>query len=147
MKRSERIGAIRSVAEHEEREYSKRLGAAQQALAAATKKLAELDAYRREYRQSSGVRSGAPASAWQEHNRFLQRLDHAVAAQEAIVRDSEASREKHRRQWMVKRQRLESLSRAVDRYQDAEQLAQDRRDQRAQDDAAPRTGPFANVED
>ena len=146
MKRSERIDAIRSVAEHEEREYSKRLGAAQQALTAATQKLAELDAYRREYRATTVVPSGSSAAAWQEHNRFLQRLDQAVAAQQAIVQEGEAVREKHRRQWMAKRQRLESLSRAVDRYQGAEQLAQDRRDQRVQDDSAPRQPPFGKAE-
>ena len=140
MKRSDRINAGRSVAEHEEQEYSKRFGAAQQDLAAAMKKLAELDAYRREYRESTVVKSGSSAAAWQEHNRFLQRLDQAVAAQQAIVRDGEARREKHRQQWMVKRQRLESLSRAVDRYSDAERIAADRREQRNLDDAAALRG-------
>ena len=138
MKRSDRIKAIRSVAEHEEREHSKRFGAAQQNLASAMQKLAELDAYRREYRASTVVKSGAPAAAWQEHNRFLQRLDQAVAAQQAIVRDGEARREKHRQQWMVKRQRLESLSRAVDRFCNTERIAEERREQRELDDAAPR---------
>lgn len=142
MKRSERIDAIRSVAEHEEREYSKRLGAAQQALTEATNKLAELDAYRREYRATTVVPSGSSAAAWQEHHRFLQRLDQAVTAQQAIVHEGRAVREKHRRQWMAKRQRLESLSRAVDRYQGAERLAEDRRDQRVQDDSGPRQQPF-----
>ncbi len=142
MKRSERIKAIRSVAEHEEQEHSKRFGAAQQDLAAAMQKLAELDEYRRDYRETTVVRPGAPAAAWQEHNRFLQRLDQAVAAQQAIVRDGEVRREKHRQQWMVKRQRLESLSRAVERFSDAERSAAERSEQRAQDDVARRTGGF-----
>lgn len=136
MKRSDRIKAIRSVAEHEERQLSKRLGAAQQDLATAKQKLADLDAYRREYRATTVVKSGAPAAAWQEHNRFLQRLDRAVAAQQAVVRDGEARREKHRQQWMVKRQRLESLSRAVERFGEAERVVEGRREQRELDEAA-----------
>ena len=61
-----------------------------------------------------------------------------IAAQQAIVRDGEARREKHRQQWMVKRQRLESLSRAVDRFCNTERIAEERREQRELDDAAPR---------
>lgn len=142
MTRTERMKTLRSVAEHEERRQSKALGAAQRQLAENKARLEELKRYRREYAESMGSRSGSPAIHWQEHHRFLQRLDEAIVAQAAIVRDGQARREAHRRQWVKKRQRLDSLARVVERCENDDKRDADRREQRECDERASPSGSF-----
>ena len=142
MKRTERMKNLQSVAEHEERRQSKALGAAQRQLAESKARLEELERYRREYAASMQARSGSPAIHWQEHHRFLQRLDEAIAAQTAIVRDGQARREAHRRQWVQKRRRLDSLARVVERCESDDLRDADRREQRESDERSSPSGSF-----
>ncbi|MDX1480335.1 MAG: flagellar export protein FliJ [Woeseiaceae bacterium] len=133
---------LQSIAEHEERQQSKAFGAAQRKLADSEARLEELNLYRREYEGSIASRSGSSAIHWQEHHRFLQRLDEAIASQAAIVRDGRARREAHRRQWTLKRQRLESLTRVVERLEAADSRDAERLEQRESDECGNRLRPF-----
>lgn len=142
MKRSSRLASLHSLAQHEERAHSRAFGSAQQRVAAERRRLQELTRYRDEYRAELPSRSGSTAVAWQEHHRFLQRLDEAIAVQRAVVSEGEARREAHRLRWLAKRQRLESLTRALSRYEAAEQQEARRREAREQDDRPPPAGSF-----
>jgi flagellar export protein FliJ len=69
-----------------------------------------------------------------DYHDFLHRLDTAVKAQQQLVRDSEKNLEAHRKRWIAKRQRLESLQRVLDRYQEEDQLHDARMEQKRLDD-------------
>lgn len=142
MKRSQRMDVIRSVAEHEELEERKIMGKSQRLLDDAAERLADLRGYRERYASGQRPTSGAAAVRWQDFHRFLSRLDQAIAEQELVVRDGRQRREAHRKTWMVKRQRLESLTRIIDRFKREEAEADVRQTQKQQD-ALPRRGtPF-----
>lgn len=143
MKRADRLRNLHSLAKHEERQYSRAFGAAQRKVSDDLKRLEELSAYRKEYQQSRPARSGSSSMHWQEHHKFMLRLDQAISAQRAAVSEAREHREAHRRRWMVKRQRLESLSRALERYQATERQDAERREQRELDSMVTRRNPYS----
>lgn len=69
-----------------------------------------------------------------DYHDFLHRLDTAVKAQQQLVRDCEQNLETHRKRWIAKRQRLESLRRVLDRYQEEDNLHDARMEQKRLDD-------------
>lgn len=133
---------LHAVAEHEERRYCRSFGEAQQQLAEEKKRLDELMRYRREYRAGSIGQSGVRAVHWEERHNFLTRLDQAVAAQQAVVKESSARREAFRKRWLVRRQRVESLARVLERHVAEELQHAERREQRQQDALPLRPSPF-----
>jgi flagellar FliJ protein len=143
MKRAERIRNLYSLAQHEERQHSRAFAVAQQKVRDDLKRLEELSKYRREYRQSLPSRSGSSSMHWQEHHKFLQRLDQAVSAQHAVLRDAREHREAQRKRWLVKRQRLDSLGKVLERHERTERQSEDRREQRELDAISPRSGSFS----
>ena len=143
MKRADRIRSLYALAEHEEKQHSRAFAAARQQVSDDLKRLQELSAYRREYQQSRPSNSGASSMQWQEHHKFLLRLDQAVSAQQHVVSEARERCEAHRRRWMVKRQRLESLGRALERYRTSERREADRREQRELDAIAARPRPYS----
>ncbi|MFQ5609562.1 MAG: flagellar export protein FliJ, partial [Woeseiaceae bacterium] len=97
-------------------------------------KLGELNAYRHNY-ASRRERPGNVSSVhWQDYQNFLARLDGAVRSQQQVVRDCQEKLEVHRRRWMARRQRLESLERVLQRFEDEERQQAERRQQRQVDD-------------
>ena len=142
MKRSERMKMLHSVAEHDERKECQALGEAQRKLKDELSRLEELNAYRQQYRQSMLPKSGQSALHWQEHHKFLNRLDQAVAMQDQVVRDGRSKREAHKKHWMLKRRRLDSLARVVERYRATETERADRQLQSIEDSQRIRQNPF-----
>lgn len=65
---------------------------------------------------------------------FLHRLDQAVTSQQHLVKQGEQNLESHRKRWLAKRQKLESLQRILDKsvHRDAIYLA--RLEQKLMDD-------------
>ena len=96
------------------------MGESQRKLDDELARLEELKAYWQMYASKGKLKEGLNARQWQDYHKFLDRLDQAVAAQQQVVRDGKSQREAHRKRWMMKRQRLESLSRTVDRFKTAE---------------------------
>ena len=143
MKRADRIRNLYSLAEHEERQYSRAFATAQQKVSEDTKRLEELSAYRKEYQQARPSQSASSSMHWQEHHKFMLRLDQAVSAQQLVVSEARERREAHRKRWMVKRQRLESLGRALERYQSTERQEAERREQRELDAIVIRRSPYS----
>lgn len=129
MTRSLRIAKLAGIASHEEARESRRLGEIQATLGDDRKKLDDLKRYRDEYRDGMATRCGDQAIRWQEYQHFLERLDQAIAAQAERVQEGEARHREQRRVWIEKRQRLESLSRVVDRSTAEEKVLEDRLEQ------------------
>ena len=105
-------------------------------------KLGELNAYRQNYADLTRSMKGSAAAHWKDYQSFMQRLDEAVKAQQQIVRDSEQNLDRHRRRWLVKRQRLESLQRVLDSYRNEEAVRAERHAQRLLDDLPRRDRAF-----
>lgn len=133
-KRSKKIDKIVSLAASEERRYGAETGKSRRNLEEQTARLGELNAYRHSYSELSQSVSNVNSAHWKDYQNFMQRLDHAVKSQQQIVRDSEQNLDLHRRRWLAKRQRLESLQRVLESYRDQETLYAERQQQRALDD-------------
>lgn len=133
-KRSNKISKIVSLAASEERRHGAATGVSSRHLQEQMSRLGELNAYRHNYAERARSGNKVSAAHMKDYQTFMQRLDQAVKSQQQIVRDSEQNLEIHRRRWLVKRQRLESLQRILDSYRDEEQLHAERIEQRTMDD-------------
>jgi len=133
--RTRKISKVRSLAAAEERRFGAEAGRSQRHLDEQLGRLGELNAFRHNYaRRSGSTGSGISSAHWKDYQDFLQRLDTAVKAQQQIVRDCEQNVATHRQRWMIKRQKLESLERVLEKYR-AEDLAHaDRLEQKALDE-------------
>jgi flagellar FliJ protein len=141
-KKSERLGRVQRLVTTQEQQYCRAMGNAQRTLEQHQQRLDELKAYREDYagrRPPGGVVSSAQ---WADYQHFLQRLDTAVQSQTQVVMDGRQSRDVHRQRWMVKRQKVESLQRIVDRFRDSESRHNERLGQKAQDDLPAMDDPF-----
>lgn len=133
-KRSKKISKIVSIAASEERRFGAATGNSRRNLEEQMARLGELNAFRHSYSALSQSASNVSSAHWKDYQSFMRRLDQAVKSQQQIVRDSELNLELHRRRWLAKRQRLESLQRVFDSYRDAESLHSERAEQRVLDD-------------
>ncbi len=133
MSRAKRLDIIRSVAMSEEVEERKTMATSEQQYEVAAERLDELKSFRSHYATSKRPSCGSSALQWQDFHNFLSRLDKAVSEQEKIVDEGRVQREAHRNRWLVKRRRLESLSRAIDRFTSEERDSEERRQQRQLD--------------
>jgi flagellar FliJ protein len=141
-KRSRKLSKIVSLATSDERRCGAETGRSRRNLEEQMAKLGELNAYRQNYAALTRSIKGADAARWKDYQSFMQRLDEAVKAQQQIVRDSEQNLDRHRRRWLVKRQRLESLQRILDSYRNDEAVRAERHAQRRLDDLPRRDRMF-----
>lgn len=141
-KRSKKLDKFVAIAEADERRTGEQMGRSRKELDEHLGRLGELHAFRQNYR-GKGPTSGTIDSAHlKDYQNFLQRLDTAVRSQQQIVADSEQNVELHRRRWMAKRQRLESLERVLERYQQEEHQHAERLEQRALDELPGAASPY-----
>lgn len=106
----------------------------QRALDMDERRLDELKSYRNEYASRFNGSERVAAARWQDYQNFLKRIDQAMTDQEQHIRAGKESRDAHRRRWLVKRQKLESIERVVDRFQKSEDVAAERKLQKSLDD-------------
>lgn len=132
--RVDRIQRIVSLATADEQRVSGAMGDSQRELESAQSRLDELGAYRNEYAARQVPGSTVSAVRWHDYQAFLSRLDQAVSAQRRLILDAEQNVDAHRRRWIAKRQRRESLQRVLDRYRRDERIHVDRRLQQRLDD-------------
>mgnify|MGYP001814544875 CR=1 FL=1 len=144
--RSKKIGKVASLAAAEERRFGQLAGRARQQLEEQLDRLGELNAFRHNYAEKSAGKATLRAAHWQDYQAFLHRLDTAVKAQQQIVRDSEQMLETHRQRWMVKRQRVESLERVLEKYQAEERVQDARQEQKRLDELPANPPPFPDDE-
>ena len=145
--RSKKLDRIVALASSEERSWGERAGKSRMQLEEQLARLGELNAFRAEYQKKSrqgGQFSSAHVKVYQQ---FLQRLDAAVSSQQQIIRDSEQAYEVLRRQWMAKRQRLESLERVLEKYRNNEAAFAERLEQKALDELKNKGDQFSAAHD
>lgn len=125
---------LAELAKTEERRECEELGRLQQSLNQDKKRLDDLETYRKEYSQRfSSAQKVAPAR-WQDYQNFLQRIDDAMMDQRNNIQVGKQARDAHRQRWLVKRQKLESIERVVDRFQKSEDSSAERKQQQSQDE-------------
>ncbi len=134
MRRTKKIGKVVSLAASEERRFGEQTGRSQNDLNQQLTKLGELNAYRHNYAEANPGLAGASAAHWKDYQTFLQRLDDAVASQQQVIQQGEQNLEAHRRRWMVKRQKLESLQRVLEKSQRRDAAYEARLEQKRLDD-------------
>ncbi|HNP66244.1 MAG TPA: flagellar export protein FliJ [Woeseiaceae bacterium] len=135
MKRKIRkIRKVVSIAASEERRFSEQAGRSQRALNQQLERLKELHAYRRGYNNKAPVSGGMNSAHWKDYQTFIDRLDQATRTQQQVIRECEQNLEMHRRRWMVKRQKLESLERVLDKCHRREAVHANRLEQKQLDD-------------
>lgn len=133
-KRSARMQKIVQLAKSEELKVCRQMGRVQKSLDSDIGRLGELESYRRDYEQQYSQPVTISPARWQDYQSFLQRIDQAVDAQKEQILTIKATRDAHRRRWLQKRQKLESLERVVDRYRQAENREAERRGQKVLDE-------------
>jgi flagellar FliJ protein len=145
--RSRKIGKVATLAAAEERRFGEIAGQSQQHLNEQLDRLGELNAFRHNYGGKSSITSTVSAAQWQDYQIFLHRLDAAVSAQQQIVRECEQNLEIHRRRWMAKRQRLESLERVLEKYTVEDNIHLDRMEQKRLDELPNTPSAYSDADD
>jgi flagellar FliJ protein len=134
-----------------ERDRARELGDAQRRLAEAEARLGELQAYRSEYQGAFRKRAedGTSIRALRDFQAFLARLDEALRQQEQLVAGAREQAAGSRRSWQGAARQVKAVESVVDRWQDAEVRAGERREQKEADERAQRTAlrTRANRED
>ena len=133
-RKSGRIDKIRAIAASQERSSCRQMGESQRKLDEEVQRLEELEGYRLGYEQQKSRPGSSGAAQWADYQHFLRRLEAAVAAQAQVVLDSRQKADLHRQHWLKRRQRLESLTRVVDRCRRDEAAADERREQKTMDE-------------
>ena len=118
------------------RQYSEealeQLAAQQQRLAKAEYQLEELRSYRQEYAAAGdGVMA---VGALLNRQKFVERIDQAVAQQLVEISRLQRQLEQVRRRWHQAHARESALGSVIDRYREQERQAEDRREQSDSDE-------------
>lgn len=146
-RRGPKIEKVIALAGAEERQCGEATGRSRSQLNDHLRRLAELNAYRESYAAKLPRASDLNSAHWKDYRNFLAKLDEAVRSQQQIVRDCERTLESHRRRWLQKRQRLESLERVRERYLTQAAIHADRLEQRVLDDLPSPPDLFDNGDD
>ena len=136
-KRSRRMQPVQDVATAEEQNLARELADAERTLESQLGRLEELKRHRQDYTARSREAGSLGSTQWRDYRLFLDRLNHAIVAQERIVTGWRTRCDGVRRQWQQKRRRVESLDRIVERYRRSERLEDERREQRRLDAEPP----------
>jgi flagellar FliJ protein len=138
MTRARRMMPVQKVLDQKEKERAGALGAARTRLAAAEKKLKELEQYRQDYEQTfkKRAKAGQSARALRDFQVFLARLEQAIQQQQQLVaanREDVSGRSAH---WQSAARQVKALDVVLDRWQGEERLASNRREQKEVDERA-----------
>ena len=132
--RTRKIGKVAALAAAEEKRFGEQAGRSQRHLNEQLERLGELNAFRHNYARKNLGQGGVSSAHLKDYQSFLERLDSAVKAQQQIVRDCELNVATHRQRWLVKRQKLESLERVLEKYRAADRTREDKLEQKLLDD-------------
>jgi len=136
MTRSKRMDPVLRVAEHRERDAARALGESRQRLEHQRQRLQELLDYREEYsrRFQETAGGGMDMNKLHEYRAFLGRLNDAVDHQHRSIAKAEAEVDRRHRDWLELCTRLRSLDTVRERFRRDERQADERREQRDQDE-------------
>lgn len=129
-RRSDRMQRVTDLADRHRESAADALAEQDRRLRDAEQQLAELRHYRREYESRPGG-SGVDVAALLNRQRFLHRIDQAIAQQMRDIERLRQQLQQARHHWMDQRSRHAALDNVTQRYRDEEQ----RRDERSEQDA------------
>lgn len=141
MATSSALGTLIELATKETDEAAKRLGKCMAAAEESEKKLALLAQYREDYAarfQQNLTAGGLSAMGYHNFQVFLGKLDLAIESQQQVVRDAHRRVEHERSMWQASERKRMSYGTLVSRAEKAQQLKDNKRDQKQMDEHAAR---------
>ncbi len=140
MVQSKRLKPVHRVAESREQTAAREMGDSQRYVHKQEERLEELRRYHNEYleRFHTAAKQGMSAIQLQEYRAFLAKLERAIREQEAIIKDGRNVHQLNKDNWQQKHIRTQALGNVIDRYKQAENKAQDKREQNEADDRSQR---------
>ncbi len=125
-------------------EAAKRLGHAIRATEKAEKKLELLQQYREEYaaRFQAKMAQGLSPAGYRNFQAFIEKLDAAISGQQQVVQDAESGVVREKGAWQASERKRMSYDTLADRAVKKEQLRENRKDQKLNDEHAARQGQF-----
>jgi flagellar protein FliJ len=140
MTRAKRIKPVQTLFDDAERRLAQSLAAFERKLADAEGKLHELERYRGEYEKQFSQRAGRGIGVadLRDYQAFLARLSEAIRQQQAVAKRAQAERDAERQRWQEAAKRAKALGFVVERWQNEERHALERREQRESDERAQR---------
>jgi len=137
---SKRLKPVHRVAESREQTAAREMGDSKRYVHEQEVRLDELRSYHAEYleRFHNAAKVGMSAMQLQEYRAFLAKLERAIREQEAIIVDGRNAHQMNKDNWQQKHVRTQALDKVIDRYKQAENQAQDQREQKEADDRGQR---------
>jgi flagellar FliJ protein len=134
------MAPVQRVIKDAERDRARELGDAQRRLADAEARLSELRAYQSDYQGAFRKRAedGTSIRALRDFQAFLARLEEALRQQEQVVASAREQAAGSRRSWQGAARQVKAVGTMVDRWQNAEAQAGERREQKDSDERAQR---------
>lgn len=119
---------------------TRRLGELMAGERTAGERLTLLAQYRSEYhsRFLTAAQSGLSQDQWRNFQAFLAKLDNAIGQAQAAVDQSKRHTEAGQKAWLDKRGEMKAFDTLSRRHQQRQQYAEQKRDQKAQDEHAAR---------
>lgn len=137
---SDRFKPIQRLVSQKERKAAAVLGESIKLRADATQRLDELRRYLEEYleRFSRAVHNGLSSRQILEYQVFIDKLENAIAQQEAVVRQSQQELDASKEHWRGRYCKSKAVDNAVDRMQAEELKDSERKEQTESDERAQR---------
>lgn len=140
MTETQRFKSIQKIADKKERDAATAFGQSLRDRESAKQRLEELQHYHAEYVQrfSNASRSGISGAQIHEYQAFIAKLEEAIEQQRRVVKDKQGHCKSSKTHWQGKLSKARAVDNAVQRLREQEIQAQERREQRINDDRAPR---------
>jgi flagellar FliJ protein len=140
MASSSALGTLIELATKDTDEAAKRLGKCMKAAEESEQKLELLKQYRDDYaaRFQQNLAAGLTASGYRNYQQFLDKLEQAIGSQQQIVRDAHARVEREKKTWQDCERKRMSYGTLADRADKAQQIKDNKRDQKQMDEHAAR---------
>jgi len=140
MKQSRRLKPICDYKQRLEDEAAKRLAKSAQEVSLQKQRLLDLENYRVEYDQQFQQTSsmGVSAKQMKDYHTFINNLGKVLDQQKAAIAALEREYEEKKRQWIAARNKTKALSNVQFNYQKQEEIVEEKKQQKEQDDRVGR---------
>ena len=140
MKRVDRLEPVQKIVDDTERRLAEHYASAERLLSSSEQKLQDLTGYRDDYTQGFARRAGGGMGARDlvDYQAFMSRLNEAIKQQLMVVQRARNESEMQRKRWQEAAQRAKALGHVIERWQQEEVRATDRREQRDADERGQR---------
>ena len=132
----DQLAVVQRLAERHEKEAGVRLSRAQGALASAESQLKQIVDYRQDYHRLATGDSGnvTDTHQLQAARHFLSELDKIAGKQRSTIQQAELTLEQQRMSWVDAKRRLTAIDKLRKQRKKEQQVADEKREQRALDD-------------